>query len=99
MNKHLLLILSTLSIVQGYMNFLLVGPLEQTYPLAQHYCRFYHVPFLQNTVSMYPQRFVMISEEKQHVHDDILTIDIRDYPHKEKNPNYFISWVKQTFSS
>ena len=86
------------TMVEGYVNILLVGPVKDTYPLAKHYSEFYNVPIFERTVYFYPQRFIMISEEKKQV-EDTLTIDVDDYPHKQKNPNYFISWVKQTFSS
>lgn len=86
------------TLVSGYVNILLVGPVKETYPLAKHYSEFYNVPIFENTVYFYPQRFIMISEEKKHV-KDTLTVHLEDYPHQKKNPNYFISWVKQTFSS
>ena len=86
------------TLVGGYVNILLVGPLKETYPLAKHYSDFYNVPIFENTVFLYPQRFVMISEENKQVKNTMI-VHLEDYPHKQKNPNYFISWVKQTFST
>lgn len=87
-------------VVDGYVNLVLIGPVKDTYPLARHYSEFYNVPMLEKQIYFYPQRFVMISEENKQV-EDTLTINVRDYPHhkQKKNPNYFISWVKQTTSS
>lgn len=85
-------------VAEGYMNIVLVGPRKETYPLAKHYAEFYNLPFLQEVVHLYPKRFIMISEETRQL-ESTLTIDIGDYPYKQKNANYFISWVKQKFSS
>jgi len=87
---------STLSVVYGYMNIVLVGPIKEIYPLARHYSNFYNIPFIENPIHMYPQHFIMISREMKTI-ENTHTIDIKDYPHKQKNPNYFISWVKQIF--
>ncbi len=98
MRPFFLMVALYATLVGGYVNILLVGPLKETYPLAKHYSEFYNVPIFENNVYLYPQRFIMISEKKKHV-QDTMTINVDDYPHKQKNPNYFISWVKQTFSS
>jgi hypothetical protein len=86
------------TMVSGYVNLLLVGPVKETYPLAKHYSEFYNVPIFEQSVYFYPRRFIMISEQQKQM-EDVFTIDIKDYPHKNKDKNYFISWVKQTFSS
>lgn len=92
---RLIFFLSTISIVYGYMNILLIGPIKEIYPLARHYSNFYNIPFIEQSIHMYPQHFIMISEKKEKI-ENTYTIDINDYPHKQKNPNYFISWVKQS---
>lgn len=82
--------------VGGYQNILLIGPKQQTYLLAKHYSRFYNIPLIE-TGYFYPKRYIMISEEYKNItHDDTLQIEFKDYPHKDKNPNYFISWLKQS---
>lgn len=81
----------------GYMPVLLVGPYEKTFHLAKHYSDFYQIPLLEKKVYMFPSNFIMISEEKKQI-ENILMIDIDEYPHIEKNPNYFISWIKQHIS-
>jgi len=98
MRLFFMMVLCATTMVSGYVNLLLVGPVKDTYPLAKHYSEFYNVPIFENTVHFYPQRFIMISEEKKQM-EDVFTIHIQDYPHKEKDKNYFISWVKQIFSS
>lgn len=93
--RVILLLLSSACVAFGYVNILLVGPLKDIYPLAKHYSEFYNVPFFEKTSFLYPQNFVMISEEKRSI-DGTMTLEIKDYPYKEKkNMNYFISWVKQ----
>ena len=76
-------------------NLLLIGSKQDTYPIAKHYSRFYKIPLIE-TGYFYPKHYILISEEYQYTTQDTFTIHFKDYPHKEKNPNYFISWLKQT---
>lgn len=76
-------------------NILLIGSKQETYPMAKHYSRFYNIPLIE-TGYFYPKHFIMISEEFLSFEQETFSIQFKDYPHKGKHPNYFISWLKQT---
>lgn len=89
------------NVVHGYRNILLIGSRKDTYPLARHYSNFYNIPLLESGF-FYPNQFIMITEdEKQNIYpppsNNLILVEWKDYPQKKKeNPNYFISWLKQT---
>lgn len=96
--RRFLTVLMTMSFACGFENLLLVGPRRITYPLAKHYSRFYHIPLLEQPTYFYPSRYIAVSEQDEEQSSSARTVRITDYPHPDRNPNYFISWLKQTSS-
>lgn len=83
-------------VARGFVSVLLVGPRSETRPLADRYAAFYNVPLLEQEVSLYPNRFVMILDEPASVPEARFLVRVEDYPRRgDLNPNYFISWIKQ----
>lgn len=94
----MIIFVSFICVVRGYINILLIGPTKDTHLIARHYSRFYNIPFYKKPSHIYPMRFIITSEEKTNNSvQDAIVIDVNDYPHKDKNPNYFISWIKQIY--
>ena len=97
----------------GFENLLLIGPKRMTVPLAHHYSHYYQIPIVKSSSYLYPPRYVMVHDPDD-TDTSLLTglikgdgdendipikqIDITDYPHHDKHPNYFISWLKQRSS-
>lgn len=94
------LVIMMVSFVCGFENLLLIGPKKDTFPLANHYSRFYNIPLLDQPTYFYPSQYIMLKEEKRKeaTPPNTRTINIHDYPHVGRHPNYFISWLKQTSS-
>ena len=95
------LVLMMISFACGFENLLLIGPKKITYPLAIHYARFYNIPLLDQPTYFYPSRYIAMTQEENNTNTSLSstrTINIKDYPYPGRDPNYFISWLKQTSS-
>lgn len=77
----------------------LVGQKELTEPLAKRYSDFYRVPTISPYGYIRPVRFIMVADENDdlgYFHEENITIlNVKDYPHHDKDPNYFLSWIIQ----
>lgn len=94
------LVMMMVSFVCGFENVLLIGPKKDTLPLAKHYAKFYNIPVLEQPTYIYPSHYIMLKEERtrETILSNLRTINIDDYPHVGRHPNYFISWLKQQTS-
>ena len=97
MKRLIALFLCSLQCVNAFL--VLLGPKELTEPLAKRYSDFYRVPIISPYGYIRPIRFIMVADEKDDLgfynEEDITLVDVNDYPHHDKDPNYFLSWVIQ----
>ena len=80
--------------------FAIIGPQSSTMAPAKHCSSFYRVPVLSpERLVCCPSDFVVLAETEQdleyYLDMDIQILHWKNYPHKTRHDNYFLSWIKQ----